>query len=110
MKRRNKKAIGILFAAMLLSTLLLFIPSVLGDNTTAVVTQPLELTYDFAEPVIGKTVIGLQEYDTVSIPGCDMYGAPGEPVLPFMTTRILIPIWRRSPGYSGCTGGRNLSR
>ena len=90
MKRRNKKAIGILFAAMLLSTLLLFIPSVSGANT-AIATQPIELTYDFAEPVIGKTVIGLQEYHTVSIPGCDMYGAPGEPVLPFKTARILIP-------------------
>jgi hypothetical protein len=83
MKRRNKKAIGILFAAMLLSSLLLF--------NTAIATQPIELTYDFAEPVIGKTVIGVQEYDTVSIPGCDMYGAPGEPVLPFKTARILIP-------------------
>ena len=90
MKRRNKKAIGILFAAMLLSTLLILIPSVSGDNS-AIVTQPIELTYDFAEPVIGKTVIGLQEYDTVSIPGCDMHGAPGEPVLPFKTARILIP-------------------
>jgi len=83
MKRRNKKAIGLLFAAMLLSTLLLF--------NTAIATQPIELTYDFAEPVIGKTIIGVQEYDTVSIPGCDMYGAPGEPVLPFKTARILIP-------------------
>jgi hypothetical protein len=83
MKRRNKKAIEILFAAMLLSTLLLF--------NTAIATQPIELTYDFAEPVMGKTVIGEQEYDTVSIPGCDMYGAPGEPVLPFKTARILIP-------------------
>jgi hypothetical protein len=56
----------------------------------------LELTYDFAESVIGKPVIGKidigeQEYDTVSIPGCDMYGAPGEPVLPVKTARILIP-------------------
>jgi hypothetical protein len=96
MKRRNNRERGIIFAAMLLSTLLLLISSVSGDNTMAIVTQPIELTYDFAESVIGKPVtgkidIGEQEYDTVSIPGCDMYGAPGEPVLPFKTARILIP-------------------
>jgi hypothetical protein len=88
--KNNKKAIGIVLVAMLLSSLLLIIPSVSRANT-AIVTQPIELTYDFAEPVIGKTVIGEQEYDTISIPGCDMHGAPGEPVLPFKTARILIP-------------------
>lgn len=95
MKRRNNELIGILFVTVLVSVLLLSIPAALGDSTGPMAAA-IELRYDFAEPVIGKPVIGKidigeQEYDTVSIPGCDMYGAPGEPVLPFKTARILIP-------------------
>jgi len=83
MKNVNDKAIGIVSAAIMVSALLLLIPCVSGET--------IELTYDFAEPITGKTVIDGQMYDTVSIQGCDLYGAPGEPVLPLKTAMILIP-------------------
>ncbi len=51
----------------------------------------IELTYEFDEPIVEKTVVGEYEYDLISIPGCDLYGAPGEPVLPFKTVMVLIP-------------------
>jgi hypothetical protein len=90
MKNRNREVMWIIFAMMLLSALFLPISGVLGASTV-IMAEPIALTYDFAEPAIGKIVIGEQEYDTVSIPGCDLYGAPGEPVLPLKSAYILIP-------------------
>jgi hypothetical protein len=49
------------------------------------------LSYTFADPIVVKIVIGEQEYDTLSIPDCELYGAPGEPVLPLKSAYILIP-------------------
>ena len=90
MNRGNNELIGILFVTVLVSVLLISIPAALGDST-GTMAAAIERRYDFAEPAIGPIVLGEHEYDTVSIPGCDMYGAPGEPVLPVKTARIMIP-------------------
>ncbi len=45
------------------------------------------LRYVFEEPVVGKHGV----FESVTVSGTHRYGAPGYPVLPFKTARILIP-------------------
>ena len=89
-----KKTMAILMAAIMVSALLSPISIVSGETGSPeleIDAGPIELTYDFDEPIVEKTVVDEHEYDLVSILGCDLYGAPEMPVLPFKTAFILIP-------------------
>jgi hypothetical protein len=72
-------------------------PQAQGPSPTPDVPQPAEpagaepsqvsVKYTFQKP----TVEPVEEYDKVTVPGLHNYGAPGEPILPFETVRILLP-------------------
>ncbi len=56
-------------------------------------TTPIELKYDFSRPEIIKNVFVRDNitYDSIIMESLNKYGAPGEPVMPFKTVRILLP-------------------
>ena len=56
-------------------------------------TGPIVLKFDIPEPKITKNVFTYENltYDSITVKSLDKYGAPGKPVIPFKTVRILIP-------------------
>ena len=76
------KALGTLFV-------LVFALAIGGDAAGAE-ASPVSVTYVFERPVVERS----GEYDRVTVPGLHSHGAPGAPVLPFETARILLPYGR----------------
>jgi len=54
---------------------------------------PIVLKFDIPEPKIAKNIFTFEnlKYDLITVKSLDKYGAPGKPVMPFKTVRILIP-------------------
>jgi len=53
----------------------------------AELTNSFMLEFDFFPPVVTEGHV----YDSVTMCGLPLYGAPGEPILPFKTAKVLIP-------------------
>ena len=75
----------IVLALLLKSMLVVVIQSVAPQQTGQ--TNLIVLEFDFPS----LSVIGGPVYDSVRMQGLPRHGAPGEPILPFKTTKILIP-------------------
>lgn len=63
------------------------------SQTSYAQPTPIVLKFDFREPKIVKNVFVYDNitYDSILMKSLDRYGAPGKPVMPFKTVRILIP-------------------
>jgi len=83
MKKRGQLG---LISLVLLSVIFL-------SQTSYAQPTPIVLKFDFQEPKIGKNVFVYDNitYDSILMKSLDRYGAPGKPVMPFKTVRILIP-------------------
>jgi hypothetical protein len=83
MRRRN--GAGSVFPTLL--TIIFLAQSVCGQSSSIV------LNFDFPEPQIVKNVFTYENksYDSVQVESLTRYGAAGQPIMPFKTTKILLP-------------------
>jgi len=81
-----KKGRAALTVTILLSVILIS-ESVYGQTT------PIVLKFDFPQPRITRGVLihDNVSYDSIEMESLNKYGAPGMPVMPFKTVKILIP-------------------
>lgn len=74
------------------SFLIVLVVIFLSNDVNSQIT-PIELKYDFPHPEIIKNVFVHDNitFDSIIMESLNKYGAPGEPVMPFKTVRILLP-------------------
>jgi len=83
MKKRNKSVL----------TLLVLLSIVFLSESVYAEPGPIVLRFDFPEPKIVKNVFTYENvtYDSIRVRSLDGYGAPGEPIMPLKTVKILLP-------------------
>ena len=68
----------------------------------AELTNSFVLEFDFSSFVVTEGSV----YDSVTMSGLPQYGAPGEPILPFKTAKVLIPQGKDVQSVDVTTGNR----
>jgi hypothetical protein len=75
-----------------------------ASPASAELTDSFVLEFDFSPPVVTEGHV----YDSVTMSELSQYGAPGEPVLPFKTAKVLIPQGKDVRSIDVTTGNRKV--
>ncbi len=59
--------------------------------TALATSEEIRVDYDFVKPEISEVFIGGERYHRITMPGASSCGSSGEPALPAMGARILLP-------------------
>jgi len=71
----------------------ILLTQILLYQTSYAQPNPIVLKFDFTKPEIVKNAFVHENinYDSVRVKSLNVYGAPGQPIMPFQTVRILLP-------------------